>query len=97
MIPLAAILIWIGGIGIGMGIRQLMMEMEENEPAESLIGKKCWIYFNLPSDEWPVAGSPAFATVEAVEMPLIKLATEFGNDVVWVNANIIKTIRPEIL
>lgn len=53
-----------------------------------LIGYKCSIVFNLPDDEWPISGHPAWAVCEDVDMPMIKL------DGTWINAGIIKTISP---
>ena len=54
---------------------------------KELIGKECAIVFNLPDEDWPIHGYPAWATVEAVDMPMIKL------DDLWVNVSIIKTIK----
>lgn len=59
-----------------------------------LIGKECIVDFNLPAMEWPIKGWPAQATVEAVDMPMIKLQPRFCGAPIWVNSAIIKTIRP---
>lgn len=53
---------------------------------EELIGHRVSIIFNLPSSEWPINGSPAFATVDDVCMPMIKLEGQ------WINVSIIRTI-----
>jgi hypothetical protein len=58
---------------------------------KELIGKRCSIEFNLPDDEWPLSGFPAWATVEKVDMPMIKLGG-WGMSI-WVNVSIIKEIR----
>jgi hypothetical protein len=52
-----------------------------------LIGQKCAIIFNLPATEWPIPGYPAWATVEDVDMPMVKA------DGLWFNCAIVKTIR----
>jgi hypothetical protein len=53
---------------------------------EELIGKRCSIIFDLPGTDWPLPGYPAWAVVEAIDMPMIKL------DRIWVNTKFIQTI-----
>lgn len=60
-----------------------------------LRGKVCCCEFNLPSNEWPFPGWPAWVVVLDVDSGLIKMDYEWGNKPVWVAASTIKTIRPE--
>lgn len=60
---------------------------------KELIGKECTIIFNLKPFEWPIQGSPAWATVEAVDMPMVKLVALHTRKGIWVNAAIIQTIK----
>jgi hypothetical protein len=60
---------------------------------QSLIGKRCECTFSVEYREWPIAGSPAFVVVEAVDMPMIKMLGDFDEYPIWVSASIIKTIR----
>ena len=53
---------------------------------EEYIGQTCSIVFNLPPTNWPIAGYPARATLDAVDMPLLCFSG------LWVNARDIKTI-----
>jgi len=59
---------------------------------KNLIGWNCAIYFNLPASEWPIAGSPAWAVVTDVDMPMVELTV--GSQSLWVNAATIQMIRP---
>ena len=59
---------------------------------DRLIGYRCRIVFDLPINEWPISGYPAWAVVQAVEMPLI-LVRAYGGGM-WINAANIKTIEP---
>lgn len=52
----------------------------------ALIGKRCAIIFDLPFNDWPIPGSPAWAYVEDVDGCMVLL------DKVWVNTRIIRTI-----
>jgi hypothetical protein len=60
---------------------------------KALIGHQCRIVFNLPAMEWPISGYPAWASVEAVDMPMILLKTRWGESYIWINSMIIKTIE----
>ncbi len=60
---------------------------------KELIGKECIAIFNLPANEWPIEGYPAWVKVLDVNMPMIKMASRFSERSMWVNANIIKTIE----
>lgn len=62
-------------------------------PLHKLIGKQCSIDFNLPHNEWPIAGYPAWGYVTGIEMPLIGLKKFEHDNTTWVNAETIKTIR----
>lgn len=58
-----------------------------------LIGHECRCVFNLPPNEWPIEGYPAFVIVDAVDMPMVKMRSKFSGVPMWVNAATIKTIR----
>ena len=60
---------------------------------KELIGRVCTCDFNLPDLEWPIPGYPAWVRVLDVDMPMVKLSSFHGGDVMWVNASIIKIIR----
>ena len=60
------------------------------------VGKRCTIDFDLPRSAWDTVmfGSPAHVIILAVEMPLIMIKSiHIGENVIWINANIIKTIK----
>ena len=58
-----------------------------------LVGKRCGCSFTLAGHSWPFPGYPAWVAVIAVDMPLVKLASDFDSDrAVWVNASIIEKI-----
>jgi hypothetical protein len=54
---------------------------------KELIGQSCMIIFNLPGTRWPIPGYPAFGTVQAVDMPMVKI------DGRWLNTSIIEQIQ----
>ena len=60
------------------------------------IGEQVTIVFDLDPTNWPIEGFPAFATLLAVDMPLIRLGRRKGmryNDPgpgFWFNAKYIK-------
>lgn len=60
---------------------------------KELIGHTCRCIFNLPYDEWPFQGSPAWVVVEAIDMPMLKMSSMHGSRSKWVNAAIIKEIE----
>lgn len=62
---------------------------------KELVGWECRCIFNLPSFDWPIAGSPAWVVVLGVCGNMIKLSSRWGNveeDAFWCNTSIIKTI-----
>ena len=58
-----------------------------------LIGKECRAVFNLPHNEWPIEGYPAWVIVDAVDMPMVKMRSRFSGSPLWVNAATLKTIQ----
>ena len=64
---------------------------------KELIGKRCVVEFDLPDMKWPINGWPARATVEAVDMPMVKLVALHTSKEIWVNVAIIKTIEVEVI
>lgn len=60
---------------------------------EELIWKECRCVFSLPHAQWPIAGSPAWVIVEAVDMPMVKMRSKWGGQSMWVTAAIILKIE----
>lgn len=59
-----------------------------NQPRLSfLVGSRCRIIFNLPFRDWPITGSPAWATIEAVEGGM------FYADGKWISLACVLTIE----
>jgi len=58
-----------------------------------LIGFECACEFTMDPMRWPIPGSPAWVTVEAVDMPMVKLRSKYGGEPLWVNASLIATIK----
>lgn len=68
--------------------------MKSKSPLEELVGQEVQINFGGLPSEWPISGYPAWAIIEAVEPPLIKIRAKFGNgSAAWYNLNLIKTMR----
>lgn len=61
---------------------------------KELIGQQCRCVFNLPINEWPFDGHPAWVDVVDVDLPMVCMKSSFAGKPVWVNAAIIKTIEP---
>lgn len=60
---------------------------------KELIGYECCCVFNLPATEWPISGYPAWVVVDAVDMPMIKMRSQFGGKPMWLHVGLIKTIE----
>lgn len=60
---------------------------------KSLIGHECRCVFNLPFNDWPFQGYPAWVVVVAVDMPMVCMSYRHGGKGVWVNAATIQTIE----
>lgn len=60
---------------------------------KDLIGKECTCVFNIPPEDWPIEGYPAWVIVDDVDMPMVCMRSKFSGPSIWVNASIIKTIR----
>lgn len=53
-----------------------------------LVGKDCCVIFSDKHTDWPFPGYPAWVTVLAVDMPMVKLAPRHsgGYGAKWINA-----------
>lgn len=61
---------------------------------KELIGLRCTAVFNLPDNQWPIAGYPAWVIVDAVDMPMVKMRSMHAGAPLWINAAVIQTISP---
>lgn len=68
------------------------MKVFLDQPWRGIVGRRCAIVFDLNCHDWPIPGTPAWAVVAEVRLPLIKLRSEFGEDICWVNVRHIKRI-----
>lgn len=53
----------------------------------------CEVEFNLPHNQWPFPGSPAWLVVMDSDMGLVKLRSRNSHDAKWVSASLIKSIK----
>lgn len=59
-----------------------------------LIGQRCRVIFDLPYNQWPFEGTPAWLYVIAVDGPMIKLSMgEEGIQSKWVSQACILSIQ----
>lgn len=61
--------------------------------ASDLRGYVCAVVFDMPLNEWPFSGSPAWVFVVDSDGGMLKLKCRHGGDSVWVSTSLIKTIR----
>ena len=59
---------------------------------DELIGRECGCEFVGEFSRWPVPGTPAWVTVDAVALPLVKMRSTFVGNPFWINADQIARI-----
>ena len=66
---------------------------KEANVLNELVGHRCRVVFDLPANQWPFPGYPAWCYVLAVDGPMIKLGYSMSGGGKWVTQRCIMTIE----